>query len=226
LGAIVLAQGNYLAGLIRLATGRVPAAARNLSVDALLPPDSAFARAAEEACREQPQHVIGHSYRTWMFGSALAVLDGSVPEPELFYVAALLHDYGIAEVVPEEDFTLRSADRLQRCGTDVGAAPNAVDAAADAITVHATPGIRVETDGALGCYVQAGALADLAGLRAGELTRDYRAEVGRRHPRNGVTQAISAMIADEARANPAGRFALLRRCGFIVLVKQNPLRPR
>ena len=54
LGAIVLGQGRYLAGRIRLATGKVPAGARHLSADALTPPDSAFARAAEEACREQP----------------------------------------------------------------------------------------------------------------------------------------------------------------------------
>lgn len=37
----------------------------------------------------------------------------AAPEAELFYVACLLHDHGIAEVVAGEDFTLRSADRYR-----------------------------------------------------------------------------------------------------------------
>jgi hypothetical protein len=226
LGEIVRAQGSYLAGRIKLASGRVPAGARDLAADALRPPDSGFARAAEEACREQTQSLIGHGYRTWMFGSGLAALDGDEPDPELFYVACLLHDYGLDEAVPGEDFTLRSADRLERCGKDVEAPATAVTSAADAITVHTTPGIRVETDGALGVYVQAGAMLDLAGLRAEDLTSGYREHTIREHPRDGVTAEVVAMIRSEARANPGGRFGILRRCGLLTLVKMNPLRPK
>jgi hypothetical protein len=226
LGHVAATLGRYTAGRIRAATGRVPARARELSAEALTPPDSALARSAESACREQPPSLIGHGYRTWMFGAALAALDGSALNPELFYVASLLHDYGIAEVVPGEDFTLRSAARLERCADDAGLAPGSVLAAADAITVHATPGIDVERDGALGVYVQAGAMFDLAGLRADELTREYRNHVISEHPRDGVTADIIAMIKAEASANPAGRFALLQRCGMPLLLRLNPLRPQ
>lgn len=150
LGPVAAALGTYLAGRIRAATGSVPARARELSAAALTPPDSQLARTAESACREQPPSLIGHSYRTWMFGAGLAVLDGVAMDPELFYVASLLHDYGIAEVVRGEDFTLRSAARLERCADAAGLPPDAIQAAADAITVHATPGIDVDEDGALG----------------------------------------------------------------------------
>ena len=102
----------------------------------------------------------------------------------------------------------------------------AVDQAADAITVHATPGIAVDRDGALGVYVQAGAMYDLTGLRLGDLTRAYRDHVIGRHPRDGVTADLLAMIKAEASANPDGRFALLRRCGLPLLVRLNPLQPR
>ena len=158
-----------------------------------------------------------------MFGAGLAALDGSALDTELFYVACLLHDYGIAEVVAGEDFTLRSAGRLQRCADDAGLAPAAVEPAADAITVHATPGIEVDRDGALGVYVQAGAMFDLTGLRVGDLTRTYRDEVISRHPRDAVTANLLAMIKAEASANPDGRFALLRRCGLPLLLRLNPL---
>jgi len=226
LGEVVRGQGRYLAGRIKLALGRTPARAASLSAEALEPPDSKLAREAEEACGEQPPSLIGHGYRTWMFGAGLGALDGVELDPELFYVASLLHDYGIATAVAGEDFTLRSAARLESCGHEVDADPEAVESAADAITVHITPGLTVERDGALGFYLQAGAMFDLAGLRAADLSAAYRDRVIAAHPRDGVTEAVVAMIRAEARANPRGRFGLLRRCGLATVVRLGPLRPR
>ncbi len=226
LGPITAAMGTYVAGRIRAATGRVPAGARNLDAGALTPPDSALARTAEAACTEQPPSIIGHSYRTWMFGAGLAALDGSTLDRELFYVACLLHDYGISEVVAGEGFTLRSAGRLQRCADNVGLPMVAVEPAADAITVHAAPGIEVGRDGALGVYVQAGAMFDLTGLRVGDVSRAYREQVIAAHSRAGVTTDLLAVIKSEAAASPDGRFALLQRCGLPLLLRLNPIRPR
>jgi hypothetical protein len=226
LGHVATTLGGYVAGRIRAATGRCPAGARDLSAEALTPPDSRLARAAEAACEEQPSSLIGHGYRTWMFGSGLAAVDGVSMDTEQFYVACLLHDYGIAKVVPGEDFTLRSVGRLERCANDAGITPTTIEPAADAITVHATPGIEVDHDGALGVYIQAGAMFDLTGLRIGDLTRAYRDDVIRAHPAAGVTADIVAMIKAEASANPTGRFALLNRCGMPLLVRLSPLRPR
>lgn len=68
LGHAAAMLGAYVASRARLATGTVPARARDLSAEALAPPDSKLARLAEDACREQPPSLIGHGYRTWMFG--------------------------------------------------------------------------------------------------------------------------------------------------------------
>ena len=67
--------------------------------------------------------IAGHSYRTWMFGLALAALDRAEIDRELFYCAALLHDYGIAEPTPGRDFTLGGADRLLACADRPGPPP-------------------------------------------------------------------------------------------------------
>jgi len=230
LGEIVRGQATYLAGRIKLATGRVPPGAADIAVADLAPPDSAFARVAEEAAREQTPGVEGHGYRTWLFGAGLAALDRNELDRERFYVASLLHDHGIVEPVAEEDFTLRSAARVERCAVDAGVgageAPGAeaVTAISDAITVHSTPGITLEHDGDLGFYVQAGAMLDLGGLRAEDLTRSFRDEVNSRHSRQGVTAEIIAAIKAEAALNPGGRFALLRRCGFLPLIKLSPFK--
>ena len=100
LGEIAKGQAVNLAGRVKLALGRLPAGAAEIDASSFAPPDSKLAREAEEACAEQPAFVAGHSYRTWMFGLALAALDRSDLDPELFYCAALLHDHGIAEPQP------------------------------------------------------------------------------------------------------------------------------
>jgi hypothetical protein len=223
LAAIVRGQGDYVVARWRRATGRVPAGARDLSFADFRPPDSRLARLAEEAAEEQSVHVKGHGYRTWAFGAALAALDRNELDPEVFYVAGLLHDHGVAEAIAGEDFVLRSATRAEQCVTEAGLDEAIALAAADAITVHSTAGITPEHDGTAGFYVQAGASADLVGLRCGDLPRSYFADVHNAHPRDGVTQAFMAHIAAEGRANPDGRFAQLRRCGFTVLMRANPL---
>lgn len=226
LGEIVRAQGAYVAGRIRLLTGRTPEGACSLALGDFRPPDSALARDAEEACAEQPAAVIGHSYRSWVFGRGLAVLDASALDEELFYVACLLHDHGIADPVEGEDFTLRSAARVERLFTEAGEPPESATLVGDAITVHATPGITPEHDGALGFYVQSGAMFDLAGMRAGDLPRGFREDAIRAHPRAGVTREIARLVRAEARAVPKGRFALIHRCGFNALMWASPHRPR
>ena len=226
LGEVVRGQAQFLADRLRLAVGWTPAGASSLSAEALAPPDSRFAREVEEACREQPGALIGHGFRSWMFGSGLVELDCVELDPELFYAACLLHDYGISTAVAGEDFTLRSVARLERCGGEIGVDPGPIERAADAITVHATPGLTVERDGALGVYLQAGAMLDLTGLRAADLSRAFRDRAIAEHPRDGVTGAVIGMIRAEALANPDGRFGLLRRCGLTTVVKLNPLRPK
>ena len=223
LAAIVRGQGSYIATRLRRMTGRVPVGARDLAFADFRPPDSGLARLAEEAAEEQSIHVKGHGYRTWAFGAALAALDRSELEPEVFYVASLLHDYGVDDVVAGEDFVLRSATRAEQCVADAGLGEAIGLATADAITVHSTAGITVEHDGAAGFYVNAGAGLDLAGLRCGDLPRSYLADVHAAHARDGATRAFAEHIAAEARANPDGRFAQLRRCGFNLLLRTNPL---
>jgi hypothetical protein len=214
--AVARGQAEIAAGRLKLALGRAPRAADQVPD----PPDSAFARDVQEACDEQPPAIVAHSYRTWAFGHALAALDGHQLDPEQFWCASLLHDAGLAEPVPGEDFTLRSAAaaiaRADRHGHDG-------EPIADAITVHATAGIDPERDGALGAYVQAGAMLDLGGLRIWDASPQMLREVARRHPPPGD---MIPFVRDEARAVPNGRFALMARCGMLLAMRASPLRPK
>jgi hypothetical protein len=226
LGEIAKGQAVNLAGRAKLALGRVPAAAQEIDAREFAPPDSALAREAEQACAEQPEWVVGHSYRTWMYGLALAALDRTEFDTEHFYCASLLHDFGIVEPKPGRDFTLGSAERAIACAEAAAVPAEDGETIADAICVHTTPGVTIERDGALGFYVQGGAMTDVAGLRLWDVSPDNREEVLRRHPRQSSFKAeLTEAVRAEAKAVPGGRFSLLLRCGFPLAIRLAPFKP-
>jgi hypothetical protein len=222
LAAIALGQWENVLGRARLALGRLPAGAAAIDVKTFEPPDSALAREAELACAEQPQGIVGHSYRTWLFGHALALLDGAELDPELFYSAALVHDHGIAQPTPQRDFTLASAERMLACASAAGVADERAELLADAICVHITPGITPARDGALGSYLQWGAMVDGAGLRIWDVSPTNVSEVLRRYPRGDFKRELLALVRAEASSVPDGRFGLLVRCGLPLAVRMAP----
>ncbi len=222
LAAIALGQWENALGRAKLALGRLPAAAARVDLDTFAVPDSAFACEAEQACAELPPALQGHSYRTWLFGCALAAVDGHNMDDELFYCGALLHDYGIVSPTANRDFTLGSVDRMLSGATAAGLSDERADVLADAICVHTTPGIKVETDGTIGCYLQWGAMVDGAGLRIWDVAPGNVEEVLRRYPRGDFKRQLVEMMRAEAAAVPGGRFALLVRCGVPLAVRMAP----
>jgi hypothetical protein len=220
--ATAVGQWTNVVGRIKLALGRIPDAAARVDLAAVRVPDSQFAREAEAACAELPVTLLGHSYRTWLFGHALAAIDGCELDDELFYAGALLHDFGIVNPTAESDFTLGSAERMFACAQTAGVETHRADLLADGICVHATPGITVEIDGALGCYLQWGAMVDGAGLRIWDIAPGNVAETLRRYPRGDFKRDLVGMIRAEAAAVPAGRMGLLVRCGLPLAVRLAP----
>jgi hypothetical protein len=222
LAAIALGQWENALGRAKLALGRLPAGAERVDLTTFAVPDSQFALAAEQACAELPAALVGHSYRTWLFGRALAAVDGCELDEELFYCGSLLHDHGIAQPRTGRDFTLASAERTLACATGAGVDHTRAETLADAICVHTTPGVSVECDGALGCYLQWGAMVDGAGLRVWDIAPTNVAAVLERHPRGDFKRELVAMMRAEAVAVPKGRFGLLVRCGLPLAVRMAP----
>ncbi|ULP42644.1 HD domain-containing protein [Mycobacterium lentiflavum] len=220
--ATAVGQWTNAVGRVKLALGKIPEAAARVDLNTLRVPDSRFAREAEQACAELPPTLLGHSYRTWLFGHALAAVDGCELDDELFYCGALLHDYGIVNPTPERDFTLGSAERLFACAQAADVDAQRADLLADGICVHTTPGITVDVDGAMGCYLQWGAMVDGAGLRNWDIAPENVAEVLRRYPRGDFKRELVSMMRAEAAAVPRGRFGLLVRCGLPLAVRMAP----
>jgi hypothetical protein len=223
---IVGTLASYLIGNVKYRMGRTARTTTGLSFNDLREPDGPLADEAKKAWATLGPKVGEHSYRTWAYGSALAVLDGERLDNELFYVACLLHDYGLPDPRAGEDFTLRGAECAKRCARAAGRSEATGTALADAITFHVTPGVGKYDVEHLGCYVQAGSMLDLAGLRANELSRAYLDAVAGEYDRTGVTEAFTGLVKAEAAKNPGSRFSMLNRCGMTLTFRFNPLRPR
>jgi hypothetical protein len=217
LGTLARAQYENLVGRIKLATGRRPARAAQIDADSFIPPDSRLAREAERACAEQPPMIVNHSYRTWMFGLALAALDRADLDPELYYTAALLHDYGITNTTPGRCFTLGGADRAIEVASATEPDEAVGERIGDAICAHITPGANVATDGPLASYIQWGAMVDAAGLRIWDISAANVDKIVAKYPRLQLKRELGEMAKAEVAANPQGRFAFAVKFGGLTL---------
>lgn len=219
LGSVVTSQRDYFLHRLR---GAQPSTAPRPNDREIRPPDSRFAREVEAAAAEQNPVIRTHSYRSWIFGRALADVDGIDVDQELLFAGALLHDHGIDPVAAGEDFTLRSARRAIECARAADLDADRAATLADAITVHTTPGITVERDGAVGYYVQNGALVDIAGNRIWDISQSLIDDTLARYDRRGFTRGLGGHFTTEAKAVPGGRFSMLRKCGFVPLMYMAP----
>jgi hypothetical protein len=181
-----------LPGLVRR---RIDADPRDVPV-----PDTAAAREAEARCDALPHGLPGHSYRTYLYGMLLARADRLAPDPEVFYIASLLHDAGIPEARDDRCFTLHGARRALEWDD-----PRA-ERAAEAITLHLNPHVP-PTQSVEGHLVRAGAGMDTIRMRAWELSGPTRRAVRDLHPREGFPQAFGALMDEHVRLAPRTRTA-------------------
>lgn len=203
--ALAATFGEFFADRFRLAAGR--ASDRSLSAVDLWPnvPDSGFSRRSEEAARElQTPPVLHHAFRTWVFGHALAAVDGVDLDPEVFHTGSMMHDVGLEHPVAGECFTHRSAAAARDVALEFDFDATRTREMMDGIANHITPGLQREQS-LPGYYIQAGATADLLGLRVWELPKGLVARASEQFPRDDVHKVLSKCWRAEAASVPGGR---------------------
>lgn len=186
-------------------------------------PDSALALAAEQEARDcVTGHVLEHSYRTYFFGKALALLDGVQVDDELVYVSSLLHDLQLEHPTPGRCFAVVGGERAAQFVRAQGAPEDRAEAVGAAIAAHITLGAS-ENLSDPGGFVSAGAGTDVFGLRLSDLDAAWVEELLRRHPRLEFKRHMLKAWANEGAAVPKGRAAWLTRyAAFPLLVKAAP----
>ncbi|MGD9793251.1 MAG: metal-dependent phosphohydrolase [Acidimicrobiia bacterium] len=193
-------------------------------------PDSLLARASSSLLAHHAQPwLIAHSHRTFHFGmAAVRAVDGRV-DPELTFVAAMLHDVAL-DVVQCID---RADDPLAAFQDRGGAIAERLVTAAgrdgiDASIVH--DAIALHLDLATGsdprpevAAVHLGALIDVLGWKRDTIPAAVIDEVLAEHPRMGMKAAVSAALASEGRRHPNSRITeLIEQFSFLDLVAKAP----
>lgn len=217
LSPLVATTARYFAGRVRLLTGQRRTAPLHLDPATFKLPDSTLAHHAETACQELlSPALVNHSYRTFLFGLALAELDGVQPDVEHLYVTSLLHDITLEAPEPGHCFAVRGGASTAGLARTAGTDPATADRLAEAVTRHLTPGVGYADD-LLAALIAGGALLDLIGLRLWDVPAAMVAQVIARYPRGAMKQALVQAWREEARAVPGGRAAWIERITLFTL---------
>jgi hypothetical protein len=218
-----------LAQVVRIQLATMPARAASrlglrrrelakLDLRELRVPDSAPAREAEALAAEtQPDWMLAHAHRTYLWGAVLAGHDGVGFDEELLYIASLLHDAGLPDAAEGECFTLRSA----ACANRLSMPAERRSTVTEAITMHLNASVGLER-GAVAHLLSSGAALDVVGLRLWDVDPVTRTAVVERHPRPEFKPRIIAVLGEHASRAPGCRAHTLLRAGFARAVRVAP----
>lgn len=192
------------------------------------PPDSSLARASDELVKELSSPALhAHCLRTWLFAAAFADLERLGHDPELLYIACLLHDLGLTEAHNGRDpdascFAVEGARAAHAFICRQGGERQLAREAANAISLHLN--IKVDlAEGAEADLLHRAARLDACGLGLSELPRATTAEILARWPRDGFAAELAAAVHGQAESRPQSRAALLNRIGLRRLILANRL---
>ena len=196
------------------------------ALDQIEHPWDALAFAASTAAQElQPQWLTHHCWRTYAWGTLLAVNADLKYDKSLFFSACMLHDLGLtshAAAPNDHCFTLRGARAAGDILRSAGASETQAHCVAQAITLHLNLDVGVE-QGVEAHLVQAGAGLDVVGQRSQEVPALLRQAVVDKHPRLSFKHQFCSCMQNESRNTPQSRTGLyVRRLGFLDLVRQAP----
>lgn len=196
------------------------------ALDQIEHPWDALAFAASTAAQElQPQWLTNHSWRTYAWGTLLALKADLKYDKSLFFSACMLHDLGLtphAAAPSDQCFTLRGSRAASDILRSAGASEAQVHCVAQAITLHLNLEVGVE-QGVEAHLVQAGAGLDVVGQRSQEVPELLRHAVVDKHPRLGFKHQFCNCMRIESRGTPQSRTGLyVRRLGFLDLIGQAP----
>jgi hypothetical protein len=182
-------------------------------VEELPIPDSGIAKEAEELCREASSPMLlNHCLRTYAWGMILGQRDRLRPDPELLYVASMLHDLALTDefrdYAPMPCFGARAGIMATDWAGERGWPAHRCWTLGDAISLHLNARVPSE-HGPEAQLLQAGAGLDVIGLRHWELAPETVASVVERYPRHNMKRAAYPLF--KAESHPRTRTHLLDR---------------
>jgi hypothetical protein len=166
-------------------------------------PDSSLAREATGIAQNaEPAEIFNHSLRTFLFAELIAQAHGTKHDPELVYVASILHDAGLTPryMSADQRFEVDGANLARDLLRRHGITGNPADLVWDAIALHDDGGIARWKQSEVK-LVNAGVSADFGGYLS-LLKRTDVAAVLHAAPRTGFIDVFLDAAAAVAARKP------------------------
>jgi HD domain len=178
-------------------------------------PDTALAEAAQSLCeRVSTPASVRHCLRTYAWAALLGQRMQLTFDPELLFVASLLHDLGLTDHArPTQDvpcFAVSGARAAREFLRTQGVAEERALRAAECICLHVNPYVssRHHPEARL---LSAGAALDAIGARKHELLPSVRRAVLRQHPESDFTNELGCCLGAQVGSWPSTRAGFLER---------------
>jgi len=225
--SVPLLPGEVLARIGRV--GR-PDAGEDKPAD---PPESDIVKDARRICQDATgdhRWLYPHSLRTFRFAMLFAQADQLLPrlDPEVLWVAAMLHDIALADTAAGADshlecFAARSAYQAETLAKEHGWTAARQLRLADAVALHIN--VRVRPDQSLeGHLLNLGSGLDVAGNRYRRIdSARLLAILDEAPPGADFRDVIWRVWKADARRSKGCRTQFLRVTGLCLLIKTSPL---
>ena len=186
-------------------------------------PDSAVARQARELIADvEPAFLVNHSIRAYAWAVELAAHDQLEFDPEILYVAAVLHDIGL---VPAYDlggcFEVDGAIAAETFALQHGQSPDRAKAIYDVVELHMAatlpPGVTAEV-----FLLEASTGTDVTGYRFADVRPSVIPGVLAAYPRLTFKRDFAAMFRDQAARKPTCRVAEMVNTGKLEAIDRAP----
>ena len=176
---------------------------RALTLDDLPIPDSDVARAATalvERC--EPAVLLNHSMRSYLFGAAVGRNLDLRYDPEVLFLACILHDIGLVDPYDGDgSFELNGAREARRFLLDREVEGHRADLVHEAIALHTAVGIADKRDPEI-ALLHFGAGLDVLGFRAEDVTPGTRDVIVEAWPRLDFKRQVVEMIEGQVARKP------------------------
>lgn len=186
-----------------------------ISLEEIQIPDSQIAREATTLVSDcEPAFILNHSMRSYLFGAAIASHHGMKFDPEVFYLAALMHDIGLVSPYDGSgSFELNGARAAHDFLLSHQFDQRRADMVHEAIALHAAVG-KADKGSVEGALVHFGAGVDVMGFRAEDVAPVTRDAIVAAWPRCNFKVDFTRVLRDQVDAKPDCHIAGLMRLGF------------
>jgi hypothetical protein len=188
------------------------------------PQSRAATAALEVATRFHTPALLNHSVRAYLWGVTYAKAHGISFDDELYYVSALLHDFGLIDSFDSHRVAFEEAggDLAWVFGVAAGWPTERAARADEIIVLHMRDAVSAADDPE-SHLLQVATSWDVVGLRPEEFPAEVWPEILERYPRLGFGDEFLACFEDQASRKPGGAAAGSIANNAAGRIKANPL---